>query len=126
MQFSVKSALVAKAVGRPVKLIWTREEDIAQGMFRPQSFQCVEAATDAGGKVVGWQHCVVGDGEFLLQTGIRIPYYGVHKVWVAVDGGLIVQPEQARHNVESAIGPRDWARSATRLSRRPSPTRCSA
>ena len=60
-----------------MKLIWTREEDIAQGMFRPQSFQCVEAATDASGKVTGWKHCVVGDGEFLLQTGIRIPYYGV-------------------------------------------------
>jgi isoquinoline 1-oxidoreductase beta subunit len=27
----------------------------------------------------------------------------VHKVWVAVDGGVIVQPEQAKHNVESAI-----------------------
>ena len=49
-----QAAAVSKAVGKPVKLIWTREEDIAQGMFRPQSFQCVEAATDAGGKVTGW------------------------------------------------------------------------
>jgi isoquinoline 1-oxidoreductase beta subunit len=64
-------------VRRPVKLIWTREEDIAQGMFRPQSFQCVEAATDQSGKVTGWKHCVVGDGEFLLITGIKIPYYSV-------------------------------------------------
>ena len=37
-------------------------------MFRPQSFQCLEAATDASGKVTGWKHCVVGDGEFLLIT----------------------------------------------------------
>ena len=56
----------------PVKLIWTREEDIAHGMFRPQSFQCLEAATDASGKVTGWKHCVIGDGEFLLITGINI------------------------------------------------------
>jgi isoquinoline 1-oxidoreductase beta subunit len=75
--YAAECALVAKAVGRPVKLIWTREEDIAQGMFRPQSFQCVEAATDASGKVTGWKHCVVGDGEFLLITGIKIPYYDV-------------------------------------------------
>lgn len=213
--YAAECALIAKAVGKPVKLIWTREEDIAQGMFRPQSFQRLEAATDASGKVTGWKHSVVGDGEFLLLTGIRIPYYGVpnqlierrgvshgvkvkhwravghvfntfaieslvdqmavdqgvdplefrfermgatpkarkvfealakmsdykaprppgravgisitersgslgagavevsldkqtgkisvHKVWVAVDGGLIVQPESARHNVESAI-----------------------
>ena len=75
--YAAECALIAKAVRRPVKLIWTREEDIAQGMFRPQSFQCLEAATDASGKVTGWKHCVVGDGEFLLITGIRIPYYGV-------------------------------------------------
>src|SRR5215831_7938411 len=75
--YAAECASIAKAVRRPVKLIWTREEDIAQGMFRPQSFQCLEAATDASGKVTGWKHCVVGDGEFLLITGIKIPYYGV-------------------------------------------------
>ena len=46
-------------------------------MFRPQSFQCLEAATDATGKVTGWKHCVVGEGDLLLITGIKIPYYGV-------------------------------------------------
>jgi isoquinoline 1-oxidoreductase subunit beta len=75
--YAAECAVIAKEVRRPVKLIWTREEDIAQGMFRPQSFQCLEAATDASGKVTGWKHCVVGDGEFLLITGIKIPYYGV-------------------------------------------------
>ena len=75
--YAAECALIAKEIRRPVKLIWTREEDIAQGMFRPQSFQCLEAATDASGKVTGWKHCVVGDGEFLLVTGIKIPYYGV-------------------------------------------------
>jgi len=54
---------------RTVKLIWTREEDIAQGMFRPQSYQCLEAATDEIGNVTGWKHCVVGGGEFLLIAG---------------------------------------------------------
>src|SRR5262249_6309573 len=58
--YAAECALIAKEVRRPVKLIWTREEDIAQGMFRPQSFQCMEAATDASGKVTGWKHCVVG------------------------------------------------------------------
>jgi isoquinoline 1-oxidoreductase subunit beta len=75
--YAAECALIAREVRRPVKLIWTREEDIAQGMFRPQSFQCLEAATDASGKVTGWKHCVVGDGEALLITGIKIPYYGI-------------------------------------------------
>jgi len=75
--YAAECALIAKDVKKPVKLIWTREEDIAQGMFRPQSFQCLEAATDASGTVTGWKHCVVGEGQFLLITGIKIPYYGV-------------------------------------------------
>jgi isoquinoline 1-oxidoreductase beta subunit len=80
--YAAECASIAKAVNRPVKLIWTREEDIAQGMFRPQSFQCLEAATDASGKVTGWKHCVVGDGEFLLITGIKIPYYDVPNQYI--------------------------------------------
>ena len=76
---AVEAALIAREVKRPVKLVWTREEDLAQGRFRPQSFQCLEAATDASGKVTGWKHCVVGDdgGFALLTGGMRIPYYGV-------------------------------------------------
>jgi isoquinoline 1-oxidoreductase beta subunit len=75
--YTVEAALIARDVKRPVKLIWTREEDIAYGMFRPQSFQCLEAALDGSGKVVGWRHCVVGDGRNLLTGGMKIPYYQV-------------------------------------------------
>jgi isoquinoline 1-oxidoreductase beta subunit len=75
--YAAEAARIAKAVGKPVKLVWTREEDMAHGMFRPQSYQCLEAALDQDGKVAGWSHCVVGDGGVLLSTGIRIPYYQV-------------------------------------------------
>ena len=75
--YSTEAARIAREVKRPVKLVWTREEDIAHAMFRPQSFQCLEAALDKDGKVAGWTHCVVGDGGGLLQSGIRIPYYQV-------------------------------------------------
>ena len=54
--YAAECALIAKAVRKPEKLIWTREEDLAQGMFRPQSFQRLEAATDASGKVTGCKH----------------------------------------------------------------------
>ena len=75
--YAAECARIAKEVRRPVKLVWTREEDIAHGMFRPQSFQCLEAAQDATGKVIGWQHCVIGDGGVLLHTGIKPIYYAI-------------------------------------------------
>ena len=75
--YAAECARIAKEVRRPVKLVWTREEDIAHGMFRPQSFQCLEAAQDASGKIVGWKHCVVGEGGVLLHTGIKPLYYDI-------------------------------------------------
>ena len=77
--YAVEAAVIARAVKRPVKLVWTREEDIAHGMFRPQAYQAMEAALDAGGKVVAWRHNIVGDdgGSAFLTGGMKIsPYYG--------------------------------------------------
>jgi isoquinoline 1-oxidoreductase beta subunit len=85
--YAAEAAVIARAIKRPVKLVWTREEDIAHGMFRPQCFQSLEAATDTGGKVTGWRHSVVGDGGVpLLAGGVKIIYYGVPNQDIAVRG----------------------------------------
>ena len=84
--YAAEAALIAREARKPVKLVWTREEDMGYGMFRPQAFQCLEAALDKEGKVAGWQHCVVGDGGVLLATGIKIPYYQVPNQHIEMRG----------------------------------------
>jgi isoquinoline 1-oxidoreductase subunit beta len=84
--YAAEAALIAREARKPVKLVWTREEDMGYGMFRPQAFQCLEAALDKDGKVAGWQHCVVGDGGVLLATGIKIPYYQVPNQHIEMRG----------------------------------------
>lgn len=86
--YAVEAALIARDARKPVKLIWTREEDLANGMFRPQNFQALEAALDKKGNVVGWRHSIVGDGgAALLATGIRIKeYYEVANQDIALRG----------------------------------------
>lgn len=76
----MEAALIARATGRPVKLIWTREEDIGYGMFRPQTFQCVEAALDADGRLSGWRRCVVGDGVIEISLERESGRIRVHEV----------------------------------------------
>ena len=73
--YTIEAALIARATKRPVKMIWTREEDLAFGMFRPQNLQCLEAALDSAGNIIGWRHCVTGDGDRLLYSGINIEEY---------------------------------------------------
>jgi isoquinoline 1-oxidoreductase subunit beta len=56
---SIVAALTAKAVGKPVKLIYAREDDMAMDFTRPLTYQKVKAGLDADGKLVGLQHDVV-------------------------------------------------------------------
>ncbi|MEO1462779.1 MAG: molybdopterin cofactor-binding domain-containing protein [Pseudomonadota bacterium] len=55
----VRDALLAsRAVGRPVKVIWTREDDVKHGWFRPAAAQHLRAGLAADGRLQGWQHRV--------------------------------------------------------------------
>ena len=46
--------------GVPVKLVWTREDDMRAGYYRPMYLHAMKAGLDAGGAIVGWQHRIVG------------------------------------------------------------------
>ncbi len=51
-----EAAACSKAVGAPVQLTWSREEDTQTGYYHSCSAQHIEASVDAGGKVTGWLH----------------------------------------------------------------------
>ena len=56
--FVGEAVQVAKAVNRPVKVQWTREDDLQNDWFRPFGVQRLRAAADRDGKVVAWSHRV--------------------------------------------------------------------
>lgn len=51
---------VGKALGVPVKVTWSREEDIQHDMYRPCYYDKISAGLDANGKPVAWTHRIVG------------------------------------------------------------------
>lgn len=57
--------------GVPVKVVWTREDDIQNGLFRPATYNLLRGGLDAQGKPVAWSHRLVGpDGpSFMLTRG---------------------------------------------------------
>ncbi len=75
--YIVEAVQLSDAVRRPVKLIWTREDDLRYGAFRPMSLQRLTAGVDADGNIAAWTHTVVGDGRGLLASGISIQYYDI-------------------------------------------------
>ena len=57
--FATEAANLAKAVGKPVKVVWTREDDTQLGPFRPMTFSALKAGIGADGKPVAFQHKVI-------------------------------------------------------------------
>jgi isoquinoline 1-oxidoreductase beta subunit len=58
--FVVEAVHVAKAAGAPVKVIWTREDDMRGGWYRPAFLHAIEGGIDSNGDPVGWRSRLVG------------------------------------------------------------------
>lgn len=69
-EYAIEAARLAKAVARPVKLVWTRAEEFSFGYCRPAGVIDVRAAVDAGKRIVAWEFDNWNSGA----SAIRTPY----------------------------------------------------
>jgi isoquinoline 1-oxidoreductase beta subunit len=73
--FVVEAVQVAKAARIPVKVVWTREDDIRGGYYRPMWYDRMVGGVDAAGNPVAWTHTIVGQsilqGTFFEQFGTK-------------------------------------------------------
>lgn len=53
--WAIQSVLIARAVGRPVKMIWSREQDVTHDYYRPFAIAKHKAGFDSSGKLLGWE-----------------------------------------------------------------------
>jgi isoquinoline 1-oxidoreductase subunit beta len=76
--FVVEAVEVSKAVKAPVKVVWTREDDITGGFYRPRYLHRLSGGVDGEGKIAGWQQRIVSQSlmmgtpfeAFMVKHGV--------------------------------------------------------
>ncbi len=85
--YVLEAALVAKAVGAPIKLTWSREDDIRHDFYHTVSVERIDAGVDGNGKVVAWRHRSVAPSILTtFKTGVD------HEAPFEMGMGLIDNP----------------------------------
>lgn len=76
---------ISKTIKKPVKVVWTREDDTRGGYYRPRSYHSIAGGVDAAGKLAAWQHRIVCQ-SFIIGTPFE-PFVVKHGVdETAVEG----------------------------------------
>lgn len=72
--FVCEAVKVAQATGKPIKLLWTREDDMTHDFYRPFGVHELRATVDAEGRVTGWSHRVAATSRKFRDPGkVRDP-----------------------------------------------------
>jgi isoquinoline 1-oxidoreductase len=70
---AVEAARLAKAAGKPVKLVWTREEEFTWAYFRPAGVIDVRSAVDKNGRLTAWEFHNYNSGTSAINTMYDVP-----------------------------------------------------
>ena len=70
---AIEAARLAKAAGKPVKLVWTREEEFTWAYFRPAGVIDVRSAVDKNGRLTAWEFHNYNSGTSAIDTLYDVP-----------------------------------------------------
>ena len=70
--YAVEAALISRAADAPVKVIWTREDDIRHDFYRPAACHSLKAGLDANGNLISWMHRASSPSIEMFYSGTNI------------------------------------------------------
>ena len=113
--FATEAALLAQHAGRPVKMIWTREDDVRHGFYHAISAQRVEVGLDADGRITAWDHRAAYPSLMETATGNPTPAATSFEVGLVMQQPLAVPNLRIRSGDAPAHVRIGWLRSVTSI-----------
>ena len=74
---AVEAARLARAAGKPVKLVWTREEEFTWAYFRPAGVIDIKSGVKSDGTITAWEFHNYNSGSSGIQTKYEIPNHDI-------------------------------------------------
>ncbi len=96
VDYVIDSALLSKAVGKPVKVVWTREDDVQNDFHRPATYNKLSAGIGVDGKPIFWHHRIVNPS---IMAGLAPTVFG----FPFPDGQLDDSSYEGAHNLPYQI-----------------------
>jgi isoquinoline 1-oxidoreductase beta subunit len=88
VDFVREAVQIAKAAGAPVKLLWTRDDDMQHDFYRPASYTLLRAGLDRTGMPVAWEQRIVGPSEALINLSFPYAVPNLHIECIEEDPGV--------------------------------------
>jgi len=90
VDYGVEAALISKAADAPVKVIWTREDDVRHDFYRPMSHHRLRAGVDAQNQVTAWMQHIAAPTTDGVYVGGDLPDMGGTEVaGTGLPGGVV-------------------------------------
>jgi len=86
MDFVVDAVEVSKAVGAPVRVVWTREDDMRHDFYRPATLHVFEGAVDEAGRPVAWSHVIAGPSIMARYIPSFMPEFAANRMGMLKHG----------------------------------------
>src|SRR5437879_6280181 len=97
VDYATEAVELAQKIAVPVQVVWTREDDIQNALYRPATYNVLRGGLDARGAPLAWSHRLVGPegGSFLITRGADeliypVPHFRLERV--IEDPGIPVAP----------------------------------
>lgn len=109
VDYVAEATLISKAIGKPVKLLWTREDDMTQDFYRPAGKHNMVAAVDETGALTGFAHRLASATKWYRRASLTDDNHWIPELYEGdFPKGLVPNYQREYFSAESGVPRGSW------------------